>query len=946
MVTPWVSGSRSRMLHMPHRLKREMSRVERLRRRPIGRLMGLGLCLALAFGLRLYRLDGPALWNDEGLSLYRARAPWGDALRGRIVLQGIRPIETFDNHPALYFILLKVWVSVAGDGAFALRFPSVFASVLLVPVLWVSWRRAGDPVAAWTVAAMSSLSPLYLWYGQEARMYTWLALEGAGLFCILLSLHRRPRPRLRTLLAVVGLMLAMLFTHYTAILLLLSIWTWALLQPSRDLRRIAGLALLALIGVIPLLPFFHERLLSGPERDYRFVPLNVLLVDGVRASGFGTSFPYDHPATWPVQWLWAGAMALGAWRMVRRTPPAGLLLLLSFFGPMVLLYGLSHIKPLYQNIRHLFLITPIAYLLASAGLAVLIRARPWIGVVGVGAILAGMLWSDGRYFSSPYPLKDEWRGALAWVSQQATSKDLVILQDLTLTPLAGYYYHGRAPLLLTSREGGEQEELVRVLEARAPQPERVWLLVGLSQEALSRPDQAVFRWLSAQGRYLQQEVFPSRNTWVRALVYDLYATDLPPSPSATPVDLRVGPYLRLRWIEGPEVEDFILRWWFFWERGSTSSPNLWLRVRLIDGSGFPWAEAVQPIWPAYPPDRWPEGRTVRQQVRLRSPLGLPPGTYRLRVEAFDLDRQIPLDGALAWESPPFALRGYSDPQYARPPLVRSQGDLQLLAVEPEVGPPYFPGLGLPIRLLWRVEASPPSARSIAWFWQQGTARRLLGQMALVASTLPAVEWQAGQIIAQRLILPIPPDLRGRGQLRLALYDEAGREIPWEARWPFYRQRYPVLTLDLASWPTRRRPIPLALRGGACFAGWVCLDRYEIHPGRAAPGQAVEVRFSWRARRRPERPGIVFVHLGLRPDQAPLATGDGPPQGGRRPVTTWESGEYVEDVHTLPIPSDLAPGRYRIFVGWYSEEGRWPAMDPSGERYPMDAVPLGEVEVGP
>jgi hypothetical protein len=62
--------------------------------------------------------------------------------------------------------------------------------------------------------------------------------------------------------------------------------------------------------------------------------------------------------------------------------------------------------------------------------------------------------------------------------------------------------------------------------------------------------------------------------------------------------------------------------------------------------------------------------------------------------------------------------------------------------------------------------------------------------------------------------------------------------------------------------------------------------------------------------------------------------------------TWEPGEYVEDIHTLRIPEDLPAGRYAIFVGWYSEEGRWMAVDPSGARYRMDAVPLGEIEVRP
>lgn len=910
------------------------------------RLAGIGLLLLLAFGLRLHQLSGSSLWNDEGLSLYRARASWGEVLHGSIILRGIHPIETIDNHPPLYFILLKAWIALAGSSEFALRFPSVYASILLIPFAWITWKRLKEPAAAQIAVILLSVSPLYLWYGQEARMYTLLALESAVLLFLLLHTSEDGRLQASTGIAIAGAMLAMLLTHYTAFLLLLSLTLWALFHPQRNLRRMAVLTLLILATSLPLLPFFYQRLLSGPERDYYFVPLSGILIDVLRASGFGAFFPYDHPLLLPTQWAWVGAMALGAWRLIRNKPSTGLLLLLSFLGPLVLLYGLSHLKPLYQNIRHLFLLTPILYILASAGLAAMIRHRPLFGILVSILVFAGMLLSDWFYFSRPYPLKDNWRDALGWVSEKATAADLVILQDLTLTPLADYYYHGSAPLLLTSRENGEQKDLVQILKAYPQPPERIWLAVGLSQEDLAQPDQALFSWLSVRGLYLTQQVFPSRNIWIRVLVYELYDRDRPPSPQAIPVDLRISPFLHLRWIEGPEFIGSIARWWFFWEKETASSLNLWLGIQLIDEIGLIWAEESHPIWPSYPPDRWPTDRLVRYQVRLSLPPGLPPGIYRLRVEAFDLDRRIPINGAPAWESPPFPLEGYTRPGVRPAPRARSRAGLSLLDIRPEVDPPYFPGLGLPIRLLWEAEATPPAARAMALFWQQGATRRLLFRGDLGPSFFPSARWQAGQVIAQRIVLPLPHDLRGYGQIRLVLYDAEGRELPWETPWPFYRTSRPVLTLALSPWPVRRKPIPLAVQGQACFEDQICLDRYEIAPGQAAPGETVEVRLAWHVLRRPERPGVVFVHLARLPDQPPLATGDAPPQGGRRPILTWEPGEYIEDVHQLEIPSDLPAGQYRILVGWYSEEGRWRALDPSGTRYPMDAVPLGEIEVGP
>jgi len=84
-----------------------------------------------AFGLRLFGLGESSLWGDEGLSLARARATWTDLLQGLIILMGVNPIVTVDNHPPFYFIILKIWRYFGGDSEFSLRFVSVFASILL-----------------------------------------------------------------------------------------------------------------------------------------------------------------------------------------------------------------------------------------------------------------------------------------------------------------------------------------------------------------------------------------------------------------------------------------------------------------------------------------------------------------------------------------------------------------------------------------------------------------------------------------------------------------------------------------------------------------------------------------------------------------------------------------------------------------------------------------------
>ncbi|SNB70642.1 Uncharacterized membrane protein [Thermoflexus hugenholtzii JAD2] len=903
----------------------------------------MGLLLLLAFGLRLYRLGEPSLWGDEGLSLYRARASWEELLRGRIVLRGLQPIETIDNHPPLYFAVLKAWVGLAGDSEFALRFPSVFASILLIPLAWATGRRLREPAAAWAGAALTAASPLYLWYAQEARMYTLLALESGLLLFLLLPSRHGTSLGLRRQIAALVTLLAMILTHYTAFLLVPALGLWALGQPRRDLPRLlAGFGIM----VVLMLPFTYLAAHQWVEGKY-FVPsfsdFYAILFDVFRASILGFEIPDYGTLNVLLLLIWIVIMVIGLINLVKIWR-LGIYILFLIVLPIAEIYLMAYIRPIYQTVRHLFFVIPFVYFVCSKGFFAISKLLKGFSYAIYMSILGGMFLNNWHYLANSYPSRQSLREALVWINQNASPEDVLVLQDLALTPLADYYYQGTAKLFLIGQQGEGQEALIHRLEGWPRPIERIWLVTGLSSEDLARPEQALYHWLGRRGRYLSQEVFPSRNVWIRVLVYDFSSPGCAPSPRTSPTGVGFGAYFRLRGFEVEPSSPF-LRARFFWEKGSASSLNLWLGIQLVDEAGTVWVREVQPIWPSYPPDRWPEGEPVCQQVRLRLPPGLPPGRYRLRVEAFDLDRRIPADGGPVWESPFFALEGYTE-RFSLSPIARSAGGLQLLSAQPEVGPPYFPGLGIPLWLRWQAEASPPVARMMALFWQQGGERRLLLRGQLGPSSFPADRWRAGQVVAQRIWVPLPPDLRGYGQIRLALYDEAGRELPWDAFWPFYRRGYPVLSVSLSSWPVRRKPIPLAREGGACFVETVCLDRYEIQPEGVAPGGIVEVRLAWHVRRRPERPGVVFVHLTQRPDQAPWATGDGPPQGGQRPIVTWEPGEYVEDIHTLRIPEDLPAGRYAIFVGWYSEEGRWMAVDPSGARYRMDAVPLGEIEVRP
>ncbi|MEP7067087.1 MAG: glycosyltransferase family 39 protein [Gemmatimonadota bacterium] len=101
------------------------------------------------------------LWLDEANSWQVASDSWS-TLIGELRGSPVGP---------LYFVLLKLWISALGDSAFALRAFSVLASVALVPAVYAVGTKLLSRRAALIAAALTALSPLELYFAQEARMY-------------------------------------------------------------------------------------------------------------------------------------------------------------------------------------------------------------------------------------------------------------------------------------------------------------------------------------------------------------------------------------------------------------------------------------------------------------------------------------------------------------------------------------------------------------------------------------------------------------------------------------------------------------------------------------------------------------------------------------------------------------------------------------------------------
>jgi mannosyltransferase len=369
-----------------------------VRRSTFWPLLALLALLLLALALRVYRLPAQSLWYDEGVSWYLTR----------MSPPALTVWTANDIQPPLYYYLLWLWVRLAGTSEYALRFPSVFFGALTLPLLWVTARRLLGMRAAWLATLLLALSPLHVYYAQEARMYTLLTFLGLLSSYLLLRLLNNQSLNLQSphLWSYVLTVVAALYTHYFAFFLLAAHVLYVLykrgqqIRSSRPLKPHAATSTLtlALISILllylPWLPFLLTR--YGVDTSYWPGALNL----GEVARKLFIAFSLGETVTEAVGvWLAVGyglillisllillrrtrptqyttVRSLPGRRntqyTVRTTPTDGLVFLLLYLLVPIALVLLSVYRTPKFNPRYAMLASPAFILLIAAGLSFLI----------------------------------------------------------------------------------------------------------------------------------------------------------------------------------------------------------------------------------------------------------------------------------------------------------------------------------------------------------------------------------------------------------------------------------------------------------------------------------------------------------------------------------------------------------------------------------------------
>lgn len=449
------------------------------------------VCIILAgAALRVYQLGAKGFWGDE---IWTAqRSAWTAAQIVDFAL---------DNTVGPWTYLaggLSLTMLGANFQEFVLRWPSVLAGILTIPLAWSLAHRLWGQGASLVAAALVAASPYQVWYAQEARYYTWMVLFSVASTYFLFRAFDQPR-RAAFWAGFAAATILNVYNHpLSALLVALGQLPFCLLYtfrlPERR-ARVIGLAASAIaigLGSLPLLLRItaagqlnnqDAATVLNPSLDGLLTALRYILSEIVERFG---------PGGWS-SWLFLFCAIWGVIALVRARQHRQLVLLVAPFALTPLFFALLNYG---YVLRYLLFLQPLYLLLAARGITALAGAGAWLAARlsanspnaqrsafqrNLGPALAASavvvltltsLATTSRAYTQSKPV--DWRSLAAYLQSHAQPQDVIVARYVWAGSALRWYLD---PAFQPDVFASEQPDAAAILSGS----KQVWLILPTEQ---------------------------------------------------------------------------------------------------------------------------------------------------------------------------------------------------------------------------------------------------------------------------------------------------------------------------------------------------------------------------------------------------------------------------------------------------------------------------------
>jgi len=614
----------------------------------------------LAFFLRVFRLDFFSLRGDEAFTVIFVQRTWEGLWKG---------ISTVEPNPPLMYLVLRVWIALAGASEFATRYFSVFFGVLCVPLVYrlaremfsslvtpalaggarVSRKQrdreismtggeisrfARNDTIALVAAALIAINPYQIWHSQDVRNYTmWPALSLLALIFFWQwikceTADRRLPTADQSIAFYVLFTLASLYTHYYDVFILVAVnvfvFAFALLNRRwKMLARWIGVQVVLVLLYAPWVLFGTNRVTTyGEASAEQSVSLIDQFIRTLSTFVLGDTVPADFKTM-----LWLplaiGLIGILIYLAVRNRALAAFMFLYISI-PSLALYIISIGRPLFLE-RYLNGIAPGYDLLFAVGVAALWN---WKSIWRVAAVAIAILFFVGTSayamanyeFNPDYAKAPNWRALGQYIALRQQPGDIIVQNFTEMSPL--FYRSGNIIVLTVPKDFWAKPEDEKTLQQLNKDYSRIWFIPA--QTDAWDTDQFVEKFLSRN----DDRIIDARISEFRL---QLYVTPRDTASKIIPVNARVGNTTLVGYrAEGMPALHVVL----YWRANQKIDKDYTVFVHLSDSNSRVVAQQDRtPAFGTYPTTMWQLGESIVDAYDLT--VNVPPGKYSLIIGMYD-----------------------------------------------------------------------------------------------------------------------------------------------------------------------------------------------------------------------------------------------------------------------------------------------------------------------
>jgi uncharacterized membrane protein len=410
--------------------------------------------VALGAVLRFATLGTQSLWSDEGFTWTIAAKPLGAAMS---------QVADTESTPPLYYLLVWAWEHVFGSSELALRSLSALFGTATIAVVYAIGARLASRRVGLAAAALAAVSPLLVWYSQEARAYALLVLLVALSFLFLLE------RRLVPWALVAALAVA---THYFAIFPVAAEAAWLIARERPRGRAIAAAALPALTAVALVPLALHQ----GDHVPRPWTDLFSLRQQSSQAAQqflVGLTWTgFTHRVAVPVlAVLVLAGVALLARRGAGAERRAALPVAAVAGAALLVPLAIGLVADNYVAARNLLAALPLLFVLVALGAAGRAGGRAGLAIVATTCVLFTALTVAMNADSDLQ--RDDWRGVADALGPARGPRAVIVVNEFENSRVVRYYLRDARPGNPPATEVaviGRTSELPQAFAGQPPAP--------------------------------------------------------------------------------------------------------------------------------------------------------------------------------------------------------------------------------------------------------------------------------------------------------------------------------------------------------------------------------------------------------------------------------------------------------------------------------------------